>query len=239
MTLPSGKIADCHFGSGTYVVKTNMKVSVDENEITVTPGIALKPNYNAHEFIHEFFHAISTREHNYFDDNGVAYTKTGFKILFYDKELDDYEDYPKVECEALDEGFTELLTSIVDEKYTGRYAPYVVITELFTYNNDSLFKAYFSNYLDPLLDFFDDLDKRKVGITHEDLVELDPKETDIERLRIIVNGAVRYCLETSKNKEEAIKFIQTKMDYLDEHCGYNYGSWHDFINMIISMSSKM
>lgn len=229
--MHNGNIKTLPMRDSSGAFKTNMIVSVDKEKMSITPGIVLRPNFNTHQFIHEYLHVLSSKKDNYLDENGITYTKTGTKIDYYDKNLDDSSYYPKISAEGLNEGITEMLATKIDNKYTGNYAPFVVISELLSYDNDLLLKAYFSQSTKELTNFYDNLESKQNTITREDIIKLSSKENNEEVIKKIIKGSIEYGLSNSKNKDEFLKFTSDKLKQLDNSYILDNGSWSELLNL--------
>ncbi|MBE6158855.1 MAG: hypothetical protein E7159_03425 [Firmicutes bacterium] len=204
--------------------KTNMAISVKENEISIIPGIALRPNYNKHQVIHELLHVISSNQHNYFNEEGIAYTKTGTRIDYYDKGLNDYNMENNPSSDGLNEGITELLASIITNEYTGNYPGYLAVASLLMSCNNQLLNAYFSSDTSTLESFYNDLEEKQSVISRDDLCKLDSKELDDAQLLKLIVGAIRY--NNAYNNTVDMNGIT---NYLDKFYMLDNGSWNDLI----------
>ena len=229
--MHNGNIKTLPMRDSSGAFKTNMIISVDKEKLSITPGIVLRPNFNTHQFIHEYLHVLSSKKDNYLDELGITYTKTGTKIDYYDKNLDDSNYYQKISAEGLNEGITEMLATKIDNKYTGNYAPFVVASELLSYDNDLLLKAYFSHDTKELIDFYNDLESKQNTITREDIINLSSKETNEEVIKKIIKGSIEYGLSNSKNKDEFFNYTSNKLKQLDNSYILDSGSWSELLNL--------
>ena len=220
-----GKLKSYNFRDSSAAFKTNMAVSAKENEIYIIPGLALRPNYNEHQYIHEMLHVISSNQHNYYNEDGIAYTKTGTRIDFFDKNLDNYKMNNNPSSDGLNEGITELLTSTITNEYTGNYPGYLVVANLLMSCNNKLLEAYFSSDKNVLESFYNDLEEKQDIITRDDLTSLDSKELDDNKLIKLIVGGVKY--NQSYNNEIDINGIS---NYLDQFYMLDSGSWNELIS---------
>ena len=220
-----GTFKNYKYRDSSAAFKTNMAISVKENEISIIPGIALRPNYNKHQVIHELLHVISSNQHNYFNEEGIAYTKTGTRIDYYDKGLNDYNMENNPSSDGLNEGITELLTSVITNEYTGNYPGYLVVASLLMSCNNQLLNAYFSSDTNTLESFYNDLEERQSVISRDDLCKLDSKALDDTQLLKLIVGAIRY--NNAYNNEIDMEGIS---NYLDRFYMLDSGSWSDLIS---------
>ncbi len=220
-----GTIKTCNYKDSAAAFKTNMAISVKENEIYIIPGVALRPNYNKHQLVHEILHVITSNQHNYFNEDGIAYTKTGTKIDYYDRNLNDYKMDNNPSSDGLNEGITELLTSMITNEYTGNYPGYLVVASLLTSCNNLLLNAYFSSDKSTLESFYDDLEEKQSIITRKDLCNLNSKELDDSMLLKLIVGSLKY--NSAYNNEIDITEIA---NYLDRFYMLDSGSWMDLIS---------
>lgn len=226
--LPNGSLRQNRISSGVGALKTNMSISVNPNELYIEPGIVMRKNFNNHQLTHEMLHGITSKKHNSFDENGITYTKTGTKIDYYDKSLDDYENPNNLSSNGLNEGITELLTSIITGEYTGSYAPFVVISYLFMSSNNYLLNAYFMKDIAGMEKFYKDVEERQALITRDDFITLSSKCTDTERLSKIISAGLEY--NKSYGKEISENELDFFMNYLDSNFMLDSGSWRDMIS---------
>lgn len=224
-----GSIRKYKFPDSASAFKTNMAVNIDDNELTLTPGICLRPASSKHHIIHELLHAMSSNRHNYFNDEGIVYTKTGTKVDYYDRNLDDYSNGEKISSDGLNEGMTELLTSIITNEYTGTYAHLAVICNLLMRSNNNLIDAYFSKNLEELEKFYRDLEEKQSIITRNDLCQLSSNTTDEELIAKIITGSIQYNKEC--NNEIDLSTLDNIINYLDRSYILDSGSWKDLINI--------
>lgn len=220
-----GTFKNYKYRDSSAAFKTNMAISVKKSEISIIPGIALRPNYNKHQVIHELLHVISSNQHNYFNEEGVAYTKTGTRIDYYDKELNDYNIENNPSSDGLNEGITELLTSVITNEYTGSYPGYLVVASLLMSCNNQLLNAYFSSDTNTLESFYNDLEERQSVISRDDLCKLDSKALDDTQLLKLIVGAIRY--NNAYNNAIDMEGIS---NYLDRFYMLDSGSWSDLIS---------
>ena len=226
--LPNGSLKENKISSGVGALKTNMSISVDDKELNITPGIVVRENYNNHQLIHEILHGLSSKQHNFYDENGITYTKTGTKIDYYDKSLNDYENIDNLSSEGLNEGITEYLTSILTNEYTGTYAPFVVISKLFMTSNNNLLNAYFMNDISELERFYEDVEEKQSLINRTDFTNLTSKCTDFDLISKLIAAGINY------NKAYGIEMTDEELNniitYLDNNMMLDTGSWYDLIS---------
>ena len=127
---PDGSFRKNYFPNSAGALKTNMIINANNEVLNIIPGVALRPNFTVNQLVHELLHALSSNQHSFFDENGITYTKTGTKIDFYDKNLDDHKVEKKISSVGLNEGITEFLTSSILKEYTENYCSMVVIASL-------------------------------------------------------------------------------------------------------------
>ena len=163
--LPNGMIRTANFPNSVAALKTNMCNEINESEIYIVPGVALRTNYSKHQLVHELLHALSSNQHNYFNESGITYTKTGTKTDFYGKDTNNVVIANNPSSDGLNEGITEFLASNIMNDYNGNYAPFVVISKLFLEANFNLINAYFSRNSDELEKFYGDLEEKQTIIT--------------------------------------------------------------------------
>ena len=156
-----GQFKRYNYPSSAAAFKTNIAISSKENEVLIIPGIALRPNYNNHQLVHELLHVITTNQHNYFNENGVVYTKTGTRIDYYDRELNNYYIENNPSSDGLNEGITEYLATIITNECVGNYPHYHVIASILMACNDKLLNAYLSNDVKSLELFYEDLENKQ------------------------------------------------------------------------------
>lgn len=224
-----GNLKSYKFRDSASAFKTNMAINVKENELVIIPGIALRPNYNIHQLIHELLHVISSNQHNYYNEDGICYTKTGTKIDYYDKNLNDYIMNNNPSSDGLNEGITELLASIITNEYTGNYPGYLVVASLLMSCNDQLLNAYFSSDTTVLESFYKDLEEKQTIITREDLCKLDSKELNDDDLIKLIIGALKYNSAYGNEID-----ITETANYLDKFYMLDSGSWMDLIQESIN-----
>ncbi len=233
--LPNGMVRTMDFPGSVGALKTNMYNELNSSEIHIVPGVALRSNYSKHQLVHELLHALSSNEHNYFNENGITYTKTGTKIDFYDRNTDDVKITNNPSSDGLNEGITEFLASNITNDFNGNYAPFVVISKLLLDANPNLINAYFSRELDEIDKFYCDLEEKQSIITRADLMSFTSKETNIESLFKVISGALSYNKTINPNYNE--EYLNDIITYLDSNYILDAGSWSDFIS--ISNSTKM
>lgn len=224
MLAPDKTYKALKFRDSAAALKTNMAIRADEKEIDIIPGIALRPNYNKHQLVHELLHALSSTQHNYFDENGIAYTKTGTKIDYYDRDLNDYNMENNPSSDGLNEGITEFLTSMITDEYTGQYPGFVAVAGLLMSCNDQLLTAYFSSDTKALESFYNDLESKQTLITRDNLCKLVSNELDDDELIKIIVGALKY--NAAYNNAVDISEVS---GYLDNYYMLDSGSWMDLI----------
>lgn len=219
-----GNFKSYKYSDSAAAFKTNMAVKINEKEIYIIPGIALRPKYNKHQLIHELLHVISSTQHNYYNEAGIAYTKTGTKIDYYDKNLNNYNMTDNPSSDGLNEGITELLASMITNEYTGNYPGYVAVASLLISCNDLLLTAYFSSDTKNLESFYDDLEAKQSVITRKDLCSLDSKKLSDDELIKLIVGALKYN-DAYNNKIDITEIA----NYLDKFYMLDSGSWMDLI----------
>lgn len=236
LRIPNGNILTRQFPSNAGAFKTNMYNEQLPNEFHIMPGIALRKNFNEHDLTHELIHSLSFNQHNYYKEDGTFNTKTGTKIDYYDKNGNDkLVDY-NASSDGINEGITELLTSKITNNYhMGNYAPFVALSQILIDANPNLLKAYFSRDVSELEKFYEDLETKQTSITRFDLTNLSSKETDLNILAKIINGAISYDKANNSNFNE--EQLNNLINYLDTSYMLDAGSWSDLIS--INQSMKM
>ena len=227
--LPNGTLRTMKFPNSAGALKANMYNEINDSEIHIIPGIALRSNYSKHQVVHELLHTLSFNQHNYFDENGITYTKTGTKIDFYDKDTNDYIVENNPSSDGLNEGITELLTSVITNDYNGNYSPFVAISKLFLEANPNLINAYFSRNLNDIGKFYDDLEENQSIITRNDLMNLSSRETNPNVLSKIINGAISYNKACNPNFSE--NNLNGMITYLDSNFMLDTGSWSGLVSI--------
>ena len=167
-----------------------------------------------------------------FDDEGITYTKTGTKIDYYNRSLDEYSKEKNFSSDGLNEGITELLASIITKEYTGNYAPYVVISKLFMNNNNYLLNAYFDDNISEFEKFYKDVEEKQSLVTREDFKILTSKCTDYEMTSKIIVAGIKYC--KSNGQEISDEELNLMINYLDNNLMLDSGSWYDLISENVS-----
>jgi hypothetical protein len=214
-----------NFMGSAAALKINIATIVDDKAIHILPGVALRPNFNKHQLVHELFHALSSTQHNYFNEEGITYFKFGTYVGYFDKNLNGVKMENNPSSDGLNEGITELLTSKLTNEYIGNYPGYVVMAGLLMSCNDKLLNAYFSSDLKELESFYSDLEEKQNVITRDDLCNLNSKKMDDSQLLKIITGAIKYN-EAYNNKID----ITTYSNYLDRFYMLDSGSWIDLIS---------
>lgn len=225
--LPNGSYRKNKISNSVGALKTNMIINNNDTELNIVPGVVMRNNYNNHQLIHELLHGLSSLQHSYYDEYGITYTKTGTKIDYYDKSLNDHSMEINLSSEGLNEGITEYLTSILTNEYTGNYAPFVVISKLFMKSNNYLLNAYFMNDISGLKKFYDDLEERQSLITKNDFINLTSKCVDFDLISKIIMAGLEY--NKSYGNEISEKELQNIIIYLDNNMTLDTGSWYDLI----------
>lgn len=226
--LPNGSLKENKIFSSVGALKTNMEINVSDKELYIKPGIVMRENFNNHQLIHEILHGISSKQHNFFDDDQITYTKTGTKIDYYDKSLNDYYKINNLSSDGLNEGISELLTSKLTNEYTGTYAVPVVISSLFMKSNNYLLNAYFMNDTSGIEKFYKDVEEKQSIINRDDFNNLTSKSTDFELISKIINAGIEY--NKSYGKEITEDEFNKMIHYLDNNVILDSGSWQDLIN---------
>ena len=230
--LPNGVIKENRIAGTSGALKTNMIFKVDDKELNIIPGVVLRKNYNVYQLVHELLHVLSSRQHDYFDDEGITYTKTGTKIDYYNRALDEFSNEKNFSSDGLNEGITELLASIITKEYTGNYAPYVVISKLFMNNNNYLLNAYFDDNISEFEKFYKDVEEKQSLVTREDFKILTSKCTDYEMISKIIVAGIKYC--KSNGQEISDEELNLMINYLDNNLMLDSGSWYDLISENVS-----
>lgn len=225
--LPNGSYRKNKISNSVGALKTNMIINNNDTELNIVPGVVMRNNYNNHQLIHELLHGLSSLQHSYYDEYGITYTKTGTKIDYYDKSLNDYSMENNLSSEGLNEGITEYLTSILTNEYTGNYAPFVVISKLFMKSNNYLLNAYFMNDISGLKKFYDDVEERQSLITKNDFINSTSKCVDFDLISKIIMAGLKY--NKSYGNEISEEELQNIIIYLDNNMTLDTGSWYDLI----------
>ncbi len=223
-----GSLKKYKIPSNVGACKTNMIIKANSSELNITPGVVLRESYTPHQVVHEILHGISSKQHSYFDENGITYTKTGTEVDYYDKSLNDYEKNDNLSSEGLNEGITEYLASLITNEYNGCYAPYVVISHLFMNSNNFLLNAYFKDDLSLMENFYNDVEDKQSLITREDFMKLNSKSQNFEDISKIISAGIMYNRAYGNEiSEEELNFFT---EYLDTYSMLDYGSWGDLIS---------
>ena len=225
--LPNGSKKHQPIPSSVGALKTNMSIRANSQILGIRPGVALRPNFTDHQLVHELLHAISSKHINYFDGDGIVYTKTGTKIDYFDRNLNDASKENNLSSDGLNEGITELLASIITNEYTGNYPHMVVIAKLLMMSNDNLINAYFSHDLKDLEKFYTDLEEKQKVITREDLCKFNSKDVDDELTTKILVGSIEYN-KSCGNEIDNDTYVGM-INYLDRNYILDSGSWNDLI----------
>ena len=230
-----GDILSLNFPSSAGALTTSMNIELKNDGLEITPGVALRKNFNKHQLIHEFFHAISTTQNNHFDKDGIVMVKIGTKVNYYDKDLNHSTVDNTISSNGLNEGMTELLTSHFTNHYTGNYALFVVIARILSQGNQLLLKAYFSKDTENLEKFYADVEEKQSLITRQDLCMLNPNAIDEELIAKVIAGALEYskAYNVIIEKEEFDKM----MDYLDDNYILDSETWSELVSSFQSSRS--
>ncbi|MBR4830530.1 MAG: hypothetical protein IKZ96_02035 [Bacilli bacterium] len=196
-----------------------------ENLLGIMPGIALRPGYDAHAFIHELLHALSSTTIHFFNENGISYIKIGTKVKYIDKNME-YVDGKNLSAEGFNEGITEALASLITGRFTGQYPSHTAIGTLFVTSNSLALNAYFSHDLSRLEEFYKDLEEKQSIITREDLMNFG-KDTSEELIARIIAAGVAYNKAYNQDFDEQLySLLIQNMDNADR---LDNGSWRDLI----------
>ena len=225
--LPNGSLIKNRISNEVGALKTNMVINANDNELNITPGVVMRKNFNSHQLIHEILHGISSRQHNLYNEDGITYTKTGTKIDYYDKSLNDYPNVTNLSSEGLNEGITEYLTSLLTNEYNGNYASQVVISNLFMTSNNNLLNAYFMNDISGMERFYEDVEEKQSLITRDDFSKLTSKCFDFELISKIIAGGIEY--NKAYGKEMTEEELNGLTQYLDNNMILDSGTWKDLI----------
>lgn len=225
--LPNGSLRKNKISNEVGALKTNMVISANEKELNIIPGVVMRKNFNNHQLIHEILHGISSRQHNLYNEDGVTYTKTGTKIDYYDKSLNDYPNVTNLSSEGLNEGITEYLTSLLTNEYNGNYASQVVISSLFMTSNNNLLNAYFMNDSSGIEKFYEDVEEKQELITRRDFINLTSKSYDFDLISKIIAAGIEY--NKAYGKEMTVEDLNGLTQYLDNNMILDSGSWKDLI----------
>lgn len=225
--LPNRSLRKNKISNEVGALKTNMVISANEKELNIIPGVVMRKNFNNHQLIHEILHGISSRQHNLYNEDGITYTKTGTKIDYYDKSLNDYPNVTNLSSEGLNEGITEYLTSLLTNEYNGNYASQVVISSLFMTSNNYLLNAYFMNDSSGIEKFYEDVEEKQELITREDFINLTSKSSNFDLISKIIAAGIEY--NKAYGKEITEEDLNGLTQYLDNNMILDSGSWKDLI----------
>lgn len=232
--LPDSSLRTLRFNNDASAFRTNMDVNITNEELIIRSGIALRPNFNLHQLVHELLHAMSSNQVSKFDENGVTYTKVGTQIRYYKKnpnnsnDLNDYNMPNNLSSDGLNEGITDYLASIITG-YQGNYPPLVIVAQLLMSSNNMLLNAYFSKSSKELEMFYTDLEEKQSIITREDIIGLNPKGSiSDEIITKLIVGAINYNRAYGKelDKESYSKLI----NFMDTYIIPDTGSWKDVLD---------
>ena len=225
--LPNGSLRQNKISNEVGALKTNMIINTNDDELNITPGVVMRKKFNNHQLIHEILHAMSSRQHNLYNEDGITYTKTGTKIDYYDKSLNDYPHEKNLSSDGLNEGITEYLASLLTNEYNGNYAPQVVISSLFMASNNKLLNAYFMNECSGIEKFYDDVEERQNLITRQDFINLTSKGYDFDLISKLIVAGIEY--NKSYGKEMTEEELSGLIQYLDNNIILDSGSGKELI----------
>lgn len=211
-----------------------------EDGFIVTPGICLRSNNinrDKHIFTHESFHAFSYKTDLLYNEKGINYTKTGMKIMYYDRK--DELINAKYNATGLNEGITELLTrKFLKENGNNPYHFQVIIAQIISSNDNSIFKSYFSRNDKDVIEYFNKFESNQYIMSGDELINM-PKDiiVDINSLRHYLEAAISYDLNlVSEDRLEEefvkIKSIVSELDLDLDYC-LESGSYVDMVDDII------
>lgn len=236
----NGKIRSFTIPSTTGAFETLLNVEYEDKGIKVTPGIGLrsKINSNIHNFVHELFHALSTRANLPYDEKGIYYIKNGLKVKYYNK--DDEVVNSDYDFTALTEGVTELLTgSYLKERGRNDYHFQVIFSKILSSNDNSIFKAYFSRDDKDVIDFVNQFENNQSTMKLNNLSSM-PKYiiTDQNLIYKYLKSAIEYDLKFTpeENRNIELENIKKIVSELDEDLDYmlDEGSYIDIFDRIVS-----
>lgn len=212
----------------------------------IIPGICLRNRdieKNVHIFTHESFHAFSEKTELPYDQNGINYAKSGLKVIYYNRNDEMVNN--KYTPTGLNEGITELLTrNFLGETGNRNYLFQVVIAEILSNNDTSLFETYFSRNNQDVINFFTKFENTQNILSGQDLINMSPNIiTDENIIYKYLEGAITYDLNIvdAEKKEEEITKIKNIVSELDKSLDYRLdnGSYLDMVNeIIIKLQSK-
>lgn len=214
----------------------SIKYLKSDGKVIFTPGLVLrvKAKDSIHTFTHEAFHALSMRTTDYYDENGGCNTKIGLSITKYDKNEKCIEE----ECDALNEGMTELLTRGYC-KNRGKYAYQlqVVICKIISNVDTSIINAYFSRNESDVYDFLNKFEENQTTLSAQDLKDMSKDVIyDKELVYKYLKGVVEYNLNLTPDdkKEEQIEKLKKIVRELDNHDYWiSDQSYVDYIDKIV------
>ena len=187
-------------------MNATMEQSFDGNEWTLKNGLYLRggvENNDKQRLSHELFHNLSENNRMEFDENAIGYTKSGVKIVYYDRQ-DNVVDN-SLKANGLNEGITEMLAmqySNADKPQA--YDIQVSIAKMLNVEGDnSLLKAYFSESDRDFKEFLNDFESRQSSVTQEDLISMDTSQRkDQAYIENMIKGCSEYSLSYCQSMED-------------------------------------
>lgn len=207
---------------------------------SVKPGICLRSKNirgQLHQFTHESFHTLSTKTDLPYNDEGINYTKCGLEITYYNTND---EVISKDYCATgLNEGVTELLASIfLGDRGSASYEFQVIIAQIITSINKSLFQAYFSRDDTKVINFLDSFEKNQNIITKEELTNMTKNVIfDVDSITKYLKAAIAYDLSHASDEllESEVNKIKEYVKPLDESLDYmlDSGTYVEMVDNIV------
>lgn len=240
-TKYNGVVNSHKFPSHAGAFATLIEQQQCEDGFKVIPGICLRNkdvNRNLHVFTHESFHVFSDKTELPYNEKGINYSKSGLKVIYYNRK--DEMINSKYNATGLNEGITELLTrKFLNEKGNNQYLFQVIITQIISSNDSSIFEAYFSRNDGEVINFFEKFENIQDIMSGDELVNMSPNIIlDKDIIYHYLNAAITYNLNlVSEEKfEEEIFKIKNIVSELDKDRDYRLdsGSYIDMVNDIIS-----
>ena len=184
-----------------------------------------------HSFIHELFHAASTKRTLRFDNEKNVITKGGIGYIKWDKYDNIIESRTNA---ALTEGITEMLTQeLLGEKGYNQYLLQVIMAKLLSKYDDQLIKEYFSRDEKSVYDFYNRFFEMQTTLTLEEFNNMSQFNIDNkEEICKIIKACIEYCMSITNNKgivinpEEIISVVSELDKSLDYKLfDFNYSDY--------------
>ncbi len=216
----------------------------DEFGYQIFSGVVLRnPNIIAmwHSFVHELFHAASSKRFLKFDNEKKVVTKDGIGFIKWDKYDNIIEARKNL---ALTEGITEMLTQgLLKEKGKNPYVLQVIMAKLLSKYDDQLIKDYFSRDEKSVDDFYSRFAEMQTILTTEEFNDISSLNiNNQDEICKILKSCIEYCVSMANSKgivvnpDEIVSIVSEldkSMDY--KLPDFNYSDYckqsiEDFMN---------